>query len=527
MICPRCGFNNGSNAKFCGKCALGLNVADNEYLSHVESSASGRNQMAGGEFQNPALNNQMPVQNNQMPVQNNQMPVQNNQMPVQNNQMPVQNNQMPVPENRPMKKGMSGGTIALIIGLSVLLLGILGAIAYLLFTQMNGAKDEPGNPDREEWAADEATEIGEEDEPVAAEEEKSDEAAADDFQEDPFTVYVQDEINPNMIALNGEYPLSAWSTYDNGAPDYENLPSGYMSYNVYDIDRDGDDELIAVRFDSSACLTTEIYEKEGSRVYMAANARFGERVGALDLCCYDCYIYDTDKLMFEKRRECTYFYDGVTVGYASYRYDGKTLIKEFDEEFAGSDYDDDYFEKRLRQHDIDIDFQKVAPGEKMISDYVNNAKPLARVYTVWSGLDYEQVESWMSSSNYALQTVNVRFDDTFSGAPDFEFYYGYENGSSSDSDFIIPDSDSRYISESELYGFSKDECRIARNEIYARHGRMFDSEDLKEHFGKFDWYNPTISPDEFSANENSILNDYEQKNRDTIHMYEKKQGYIK
>ena len=35
------------------------------------------------------------------------------------------------------------------------------------------------------------------------------------------------------------------------------------------------------------------------------------------------------------------------------------------------------------------------------------------------------------------------------------------------------------------------ELRILRNEIFARHGRMFESKDLKDHFGRCDWYHPT------------------------------------
>jgi hypothetical protein len=32
--------------------------------------------------------------------------------------------------------------------------------------------------------------------------------------------------------------------------------------------------------------------------------------------------------------------------------------------------------------------------------------------------------------------------------------------------------------------------RNLRNEIYARHGRMFESKDLRDYFGKYDWYRP-------------------------------------
>ena len=40
------------------------------------------------------------------------------------------------------------------------------------------------------------------------------------------------------------------------------------------------------------------------------------------------------------------------------------------------------------------------------------------------------------------------------------------------SEFILPDSSTRVLDKSELAGFSAEQCRLARNEIYAKHGRM-------------------------------------------------------
>ena len=55
----------------------------------------------------------------------------------------------------------------------------------------------------------------------------------------------------------------------------------------------------------------------------------------------------------------------------------------------------------------------------------------------------------------------------------------------------FPDSDSRLISAEELAKLSKFDLRIARNEIFARRGRIFTSADLRSHFSRFDWYEPT------------------------------------
>lgn len=46
-------------------------------------------------------------------------------------------------------------------------------------------------------------------------------------------------------------------------------------------------------------------------------------------------------------------------------------------------------------------------------------------------------------------------------------------------------------SEQEIQNKSLDELRILRNEIFARHGYIFKSDDLQNHFSEFDWYKPT------------------------------------
>lgn len=88
-----------------------------------------------------------------------------------------------------------------------------------------------------------------------------------------------------------------------------------------------------------------------------------------------------------------------------------------------------------------------------------------------------------------------------------------ESGNEIDtSEYILPDSDTRCLTGEDVAGLSEDEIRIALNEIYARHGRIFQSEDLNAHFSSKSWYEPKYSAEEFSAIENSIMNDYEKKN---------------
>lgn len=82
-----------------------------------------------------------------------------------------------------------------------------------------------------------------------------------------------------------------------------------------------------------------------------------------------------------------------------------------------------------------------------------------------------------------------------------------------DSEYIIPDSNSRYLTESDISGLSLQQLNYAKNEIYARRGRKFGSVELQEYFGSKSWYRGTIEPSQFT---NDMLNDYEIKNADLL-----------
>ena len=91
-------------------------------------------------------------------------------------------------------------------------------------------------------------------------------------------------------------------------------------------------------------------------------------------------------------------------------------------------------------------------------------------------------------------------------------------------EFILPDSSVRVLDKSELAGFSAEQCRLARNEIYAKHGRMFDDAGLQNYFNSRSWYHGTIPAKQFNDN---MLSDIEIQNRNLIIAFEKEMGYTK
>lgn len=90
--------------------------------------------------------------------------------------------------------------------------------------------------------------------------------------------------------------------------------------------------------------------------------------------------------------------------------------------------------------------------------------------------------------------------------------------------YVLENSNSVYLTRSDISGLSNYELYLARNEIYARHGRDFKNADLKAYFAAQPWYEATYTPKEFDAKSESILNQYEKKNVQTILKLEKERG---
>lgn len=84
-------------------------------------------------------------------------------------------------------------------------------------------------------------------------------------------------------------------------------------------------------------------------------------------------------------------------------------------------------------------------------------------------------------------------------------------------EYIIYDSDKRYLTEWDLSGLSHKECSLARNEIYARRGRIFNNEEITKYFKSKSWYRVLYSSDVFDAD---VFNKFEKANIEFISDYE-------
>lgn len=89
--------------------------------------------------------------------------------------------------------------------------------------------------------------------------------------------------------------------------------------------------------------------------------------------------------------------------------------------------------------------------------------------------------------------------------------------------YLLP-SDNQYITEADLVNLTEWEVRVARNEIYARHGYTFKDEELRKHFEEMPWYSAvsSVNADTVSI---EMFNEYERANLELIVEYEKSKGW--
>lgn len=82
------------------------------------------------------------------------------------------------------------------------------------------------------------------------------------------------------------------------------------------------------------------------------------------------------------------------------------------------------------------------------------------------------------------------------------------------SEYIFPDSSTRYLSEEEVRSKDASQLLIGRNEIFARYGYIFEMEELKTHFEGTSWYKGTVPGNQFDGD--AVFNDFEKKNIELI-----------
>ena len=127
---------------------------------------------------------------------------------------------------------------------------------------------------------------------------------------------------------------------------------------------------------------------------------------------------------------------------------------------------------------------------------------------------YPNVSCIMSRTQVQLQP-----DPTVTPTPAEQAQNTAETG-----EYFFPESSNRYLTDEEISAYSSDQLELAKNEIYARHGRQFVTDYIADYFNSKSWYQGTIDPDPFDADQNSIFNEYELANISKIAEWEEQKA---
>lgn len=84
--------------------------------------------------------------------------------------------------------------------------------------------------------------------------------------------------------------------------------------------------------------------------------------------------------------------------------------------------------------------------------------------------------------------------------------------------YLFP-SDRMYIKDEHLDSLTREEIALIRNEVFARHGYIFQKEPYKSYFSSMPWY---IPDEDFT---DSAFSEIEKANVDAIVIYESKKGW--
>ena len=135
------------------------------------------------------------------------------------------------------------------------------------------------------------------------------------------------------------------------------------------------------------------------------------------------------------------------------------------------------------------------------------------------GFRFEGATTYDNAGVDTSETVSI--SEGTSGGDNVDDFLDDYSTEISKSDYIFPETDSREMSNSDVKSFlsgylesnnaknmSESEKRVlcaralcyARNEIYARHGYIFNSSELRDLFNSMDWYDGEIPSDRFDSN---------------------------
>ena len=363
----------------------------------------------------------------------------------------------------------------------------------------------------------------ENDDPVIEEDETETEELVFGTEDTESDTAAEDEIHNLLVeqlnSLMDSMVYIAGTTQDissgNGYPWM--LNNGYMGALIKDISGDGVEDLVVVYSEDSG-IYADIYTVEDSDIVTEQ-----EKLQLLSIDEWDynkaaVYLKNTKtgyNLVAESYTVVSHYADGVEVNINAYSCAKHKYISITDYSAAGSDIEQDTINSAIANATKAGLVNITTAFDNMFLAQDSDVELIAGLTAQIDGeFDYD---AFINLDNYIYEQAEIA-NLTESGIiqPDAQAAFLEKiSGSSEDAftgDYVFPMSDQVLLTEEDVAPILDDQEKlsIARNEIYARHGRMFDTEWLQEYFDSKPWYEGIYNAADFD--QNVTLSDIETQN---------------
>lgn len=375
------------------------------------------------------------------------------------------------------------------------------------------------NKGEEAVAVEEAATEEVQDETVAEAEAVEEEISVAEYAQnanDAFVDYVESE----RWSLGDSYTIYAMKNNAGdavGQPDYSQALNKNIAYYIGDLDADEIPELLMVKTDDTSKISIVIGEYENGAVkeVVSKDDGFVAFIPAYVEGTVDVFVKD-QKIYVEEAQKASLFADGTYLTFGQYGYSNNSLRSLVYADYAGSDgiYNDTFMSKLDTAGVYGVDWNHIFALKTGVHDYIDDIDKICEIKSEYL-VDYQDTDRWLNGNSRAsLNVAKITVQD---------ITMHDINVVESETDYIFADSNSRYLREDELYILDSFTSRIAINELYARHGYMFTSEDMQEYFGALEWYRNTPKDPNFDWSRS--FNAYEIANKELLVEYAERKGW--
>lgn len=333
---------------------------------------------------------------------------------------------------------------------------------------------------------------------------------------DVYKVLNEDTISVNLV-LDASDSMREWNKMDQA----KNAAKALISK----MQLDQGDQVEVISFDDYVYLNQDFTRQENLLTEAIDNIRTGSMTAL-----YDALYAGLYQTYYESGVKCVIgFTDGLENA-SSYTFDDVVTMSQNTSIPVfiigiGEEYDVDALKALASQCSGEYYSANVTDLEDILTDIYLTIYEEQQDYYVFkytaSDMEHQNqfrdivLETSETTEFYGTYTKEYIPQSDISGA----FAAAYM-----DMDYMLDFSSQQEVTEADLDGLSLAQLRIARNEIFARHGRQFRDTALNQWFYSKEWYldiPEKYSPDDFDKLSPSPLSKLEIQNVDFISNYEK------